>query len=103
MYSRVTQLEIDTMRVDVDAAVELFREDVVPSLREQEGFAGALVLATPDGRGLIVTMWEDEEAAIAAAGLAADAVAGNMTLFKAPPGREYYEVVFADVPAVAIG
>jgi heme-degrading monooxygenase HmoA len=103
MYSRVTQLEIDTMRVDVDAAVELFRDDVVPSLREQEGFEGAVVLATPDGKGLIVTMWEDEEAATAAAGLAADAIAGHITLFKSPPGREVYEVVFADVPAVAIG
>ena len=103
MYSRVTQLEIDTMRVDVDAAVELFRDDVVPSLREQEGFEGAVVLATPEGKGLIVTMWEDEEAATAAARLAADAIAGHITLFKSLPGREVYEVVFADVPAVAIG
>ena len=103
MYSRVTQLEIDTMRFDVDAAVDLFREDVVPSLRAQDGFEGAVVLATPDGKGLILTIWADEEAATAAAGLAAAAVAGHMTLFKAPPGRECYEVVFADVPAVAIG
>ena len=103
MYSRVTQLEIDTMRVDVDAAVELFRTDVLPALEEQDGYEGAVVLATADGKGLIVTMWETEEAAVAAAGFASGALEEHMTLFRAPPGREYYEVAFADVPAVAIG
>jgi hypothetical protein len=41
VYSRVTQLEIDTVRVGADEAVELFRDEVAPLLREQEGYEGA--------------------------------------------------------------
>jgi len=51
MYSRVTLLEIDTMRIDVDAAVELFRERVLPRLHEQDGFLGVYVMGTPRARG----------------------------------------------------
>src|SRR3990170_1907122 len=65
MYSRVTQLEIDTVRADVDEALALFRERVLPHLREQEGFEGVLVLATPDGKGILISFWESEEAAAA--------------------------------------
>jgi heme-degrading monooxygenase HmoA len=70
MYSRVTQLEIDTMRVDVDEAAWLFREHVMPRLREQEGYEGAVALATPEGKGMIVTFWDTEEGARDASGFA---------------------------------
>ena len=40
MYSRVTLLEIDTLRMGMEEAVELFREQVVPGLREQDGYEG---------------------------------------------------------------
>ena len=36
MYSRVTLLEIDTLRVDLESALELFRDRVLPKLREQD-------------------------------------------------------------------
>ena len=58
MYSRVLLLEIDTVRVDVEEATQLFRASVLPALRTREGFEGALVLATPEGKGLILTLWE---------------------------------------------
>ena len=35
MYSRVTLLEIDTMRVDIDDAAALFRAHVAPGLRSR--------------------------------------------------------------------
>ena len=35
MYSRVTLLEIDTMRVDVDDAAQTFRSLVAPRLADQ--------------------------------------------------------------------
>ena len=44
MFARVTLLEIDTMRMDVDDAVELFRERVLPDLRAEPGFEGIHVL-----------------------------------------------------------
>ena len=58
MHSRVTLLEIDTLRVDVDDAVARFRREVVPALQEQEGYAGAIVLATPEGQGMILSFWD---------------------------------------------
>jgi heme-degrading monooxygenase HmoA len=103
MYSRVTLLEIDTLRITIDEATELFRAEVLPRLREQEGFVGAVVLATPEGKGMIVTAWESEAAAAAAAGFASGELERYMTLFRAPPGREYYQVVFAELPDVAVG
>ena len=105
MYSRVTLLEIDTMRIDMDAAVELFREQVLPGLREQEGFEGVYVFGTSEGKGMLVSLWETEEAADATAdtGFYPELLAKYMTLFRAPPGREHYQVLFADAPALATG
>lgn len=97
MYSRVTQLEIDTVRIDVDDAVEVFREEVLPLLREQEGYEGAYVLATEEGKGLLVTFWDTPEAAAETAFYAAQ-LERYVTLFRSPPGRERYEVVVADAP-----
>jgi heme-degrading monooxygenase HmoA len=102
MYSRVTLLEIDTMRSDVSEAAALFEAEVMPQLREQEGFVGAVVLATPEGKGMVVTVWENEEAVAASAGLAARQVERFATLYAAPPGREYYEVLYADMPEIPV-
>ena len=105
MYSRVTLLEIDTMRIDMEAALELFRERVLPSLREQDGFEGVYVLGTPEGKGMLLSLWDTEEAADATAetGFYPEVLAKYVTLFRAPPGREHYEVLFADAPALATG
>ena len=103
MYSRVTLLEVDTLRIDMDAAVALFRDSVVPGLREHEGYEGALVLTTPEGKGMIVTLWVTEEAAGASAAFATGEVERFMTLFRAPPGRDHYEVAYAELPPVSVG
>ena len=102
MYSRVTLLEIDTLRVDIDAAAELFRAEVAPRLAEQEGYEGAVALVTPEGKGMIVTFWETEEGAQDASGIASAGLERNVTMFKSPPGREYYGVAFADMAGVAV-
>jgi hypothetical protein len=103
MYSRVTLLEVDTVRIAVDEAVDLFKTQVLPRLREQEGFEGVVVLATPEGKGMIMSVWEAEEAAADAAGFATGVLDEYMALFSAPPGREYYEVAFAELPGVTVG
>lgn len=105
MFSRVTLLEIDTLRTSVDDALELFKQQVLPELREQEGYEGVVVMATPEGKGLIVTLWDSEEAAEAHGedGFYSDVLARYMTLFRSPPGRERYRVAFAEVPAVTTG
>lgn len=102
MYSRVTLLEIDTVRHTVGGAVELFREAVLPRLRELDGYEGIFVLATPEGKGLLMSLWESEEAAEASTAFAAEELERFVTLFRAPPGREQYEVVLAEPPAVSV-
>lgn len=100
MYSRVTQLEIDTMRMEVNDAVALFRDEVLPGLRALTGYGGSLVLTTVEGKGLIISFWESEQAAEGAAGFATGELERLVTLFRAPPGREQYEVSFAEFPDV---
>jgi heme-degrading monooxygenase HmoA len=102
MYSRVTLLEIDTVRAALGDTVRLFEDEVVPALREQDGYEGVLALTTPDGKGMIVTFWESEAAASATAGFAAGALERHMMLFKSPPGREQYEVAFAELHGVGV-
>lgn len=103
MVARVTLAEIDVMRISIADAVRRFEEQIAPALRERDGFAGVYVLATPDGKALVMTLWESDEAADAAlgSGFYAEQVSRFVTLYRSPPGREIYDVVFADAPAVA--
>ena len=102
MYSRVTLLEIDTLRADVDDGVQQFETTLLPVIREQPGFEGILVMVTPEGRGMVVSLWESEEAVAASAGLAAGAVEEFVTLYRSPPGREHYRVAYAEMPEVTL-
>jgi heme-degrading monooxygenase HmoA len=103
MFTRLTLLEIDTVRTDMESAVELFRTEVLPELHQQPGYAGVLVMATPEGAGAIVSFWETPEAADAAGstGFYADVLARYATIFKSPPGRERYQVALAELPSTA--
>lgn len=103
MYSRVTLLEIDTVRYGLEEAICLFEEYVAPGLRQQDGFEGVLVLATPDGKGMILTLWDTAEAAADASGFASRTLERYMMLFTAPPGREQYKVMFSEMPGALVG
>jgi heme-degrading monooxygenase HmoA len=107
MVARATMAELDPVRMSVEDAVEVFRDSVVPALREQDGFEGVYVLVSPQGQALALTFWRDEEAATA--GLAggrsfyAEQVEKFVTIYRSPPGRETYEVALAEAPALTIG
>ena len=103
MYSRVTLLEIDTLRTTVDEAVAMFEAEVLPDLREQDGYEGLVVLANPDGKAMLVSVWETEDAAIESAEFALEALEHFVTLFRSPPGREQYEVRLAEMPDLIVG
>lgn len=107
MYARVTTLEIDTMRVGVDEALARYRDTFVPQLREQEGYEGVLVFSTPEGKGLVITLWDSEEAALAGTGgeggLYTEVISSFMTMFRAPPGRDHYELAYSDLPSLSTG
>ncbi len=102
MYARVTLLEIDTMRATVPGAVALFDRDVLPELQSQDGYRGVYVLATPEGKAALISLWDTEEQADAGmlSGFYAETLARYVTLFAAPPGRGRYEVLVADIPAL---
>ncbi|HEX3291691.1 MAG TPA: hypothetical protein VHR46_09885 [Gaiella sp.] len=102
MYSRVTLLEIDTLRVEIDDVLERFETEILPGVRELEGYAGVTVMVTPEGKGMVVSFWETEEAVTASAALAASAVEEFVTLYRAPPGRELYRVAYAELPPVPV-
>jgi hypothetical protein len=104
MYARVTQLEIDTTRIDMAQAVALFRQDVLPGLRSLDGFEGTYVLANPDGKALLLTFWATEEAADTQieGGFYGEQLERYAAIFRAPPGRASYSVALAEQPA-AVG
>ena len=103
MFARVTLFEIDTLRISLDDALEQFKELIVPEARKQEGYEGMFVMRTPEGKGVIMSLWASEEAAAAGvtSGYYAEQVAKFMAVFRAPAGREHYEVVFAEAPGTA--
>jgi heme-degrading monooxygenase HmoA len=104
MVARVTLAEIDTVRMPVELAIERFDELVVPALRDQDGFEGFYLLTTREGKGMVLSFWRDEEAAEASlsSGHYAAQLEKFVTLFRAPPGREQYDVSLADGSAIAL-
>ena len=51
MFARVTQLEIDTLRIDVATAIAQYEQDILPLLKQQPGYGGILMLANDQGAG----------------------------------------------------
>ncbi len=102
MFARVTLFEIDTLRTSLDDALEQFKELIVPEARKQEGYEGMYVMRTPEGKGVIMSLWASEEAAATGvtSGYYDEQVAKFMAVFRAPAGREHYEVVFAEAPGM---
>lgn len=102
MYARVTLFELDTVRMPLAEALTRFKETVLPPLRAQPGYEGVYVLATREGKGTLISLWTDEQAAYAglASGFYDQQLAQFMMLFREPPGREHYEVLYADAPAL---
>lgn len=103
MYARVTQFEIDTLRIGLDEALERFKELILPEVRKLPGYRGVLVMRTPEGKGVLVSLWSTPEAAQGGveSGYYDEQVAKFLMFVKQPPGRDHYEVVFSEekVPA----
>ena len=105
MYARVTLLEIDTLRTSVGDALDMYKERVLPALQTMSGYCGAYVLTTSDGKGLVMSLWDTADAADASSdnSFYSGVLDEFMVLFRSPPGRERYEVVFTDEPVTAAG
>ncbi len=103
MYARVTLFELDTVRLPLEAAIGRFNAVVLPELQQQPGYAGVYVLTTPEGKGLLLSLWESEAAAESslATGFYDEQVAKFLMLLREPPGRGHSEVMVAETPAPA--
>jgi quinol monooxygenase YgiN len=103
MFARVTLFEIDTMRIPLAEAERLFDELVVPRLRQQAGFAGFFVMRNPEGKGMVVSLWESLAAAESTveSGYYGEQVGKFITFMRQPPGRDHYEVTRAQMPVNA--
>ena len=103
MYARVTQFEIDTLRISLDEALQRFQEMILPEVRKVPGYRGVFVMRTPEGKGVVVSLWATAEAAQTGveSGYYDEQIAKFVMVVKQPPGRDHYEVVFSEekVPA----
>jgi heme-degrading monooxygenase HmoA len=98
MFARITHFEIDTVRIGLEEALERFKETVLPEVRKQPGYAGVYVLRTPEGKGVLLSLWTSEEAARAGveSGYYEEQISKFLMFTRQPPGRDHYEVVFAE-------
>jgi len=105
MVVRATEAEIDVVRTNPADAVEIFRQSVLPALHEQEGYEGSYVLLSEDGKMLILSFWDSNEAARATrvSGFYQEQVDkfSDLIVYRHAPGREAYEVMIAETPHVA--
>lgn len=59
MYARVTNFQISPYRLD--EAIGVLREQVVPTIQQQNGFKGYLMLVDRGtGNSINITLWEEE-------------------------------------------
>ncbi|MEE8519191.1 MAG: hypothetical protein V3S98_08710 [Dehalococcoidia bacterium] len=101
MYARVTQFQVDPRDTDLDKAQGVFERLVVPEMRKQMGYEGSYLLRARDGKGLLVVLWESEDAATTSesSGFYAEQLGTLLTLLgRIPPEPQNYEVAFADHP-----
>ena len=107
MVARVTLAEVDPVRQNPRTAIELFESSIVPALHEQEGYEGCYVLLSPEGKALVLTFWSSDETARASrlSGFYSAQIEklSDFVVFRAPPGREAYDVVVARSPAHTTG
>ena len=59
MYARVTTIQISPYRLE--EAIGVLREQVVPTIQQQNGFKGYLMLVDRGtGSSINITLWEEE-------------------------------------------
>jgi heme-degrading monooxygenase HmoA len=93
MYARVAQVRIQPECVP--EATRIYQESVVPALRQQAGFKGALLLTQPEsGRGISITLWatEADRTAGEVSGFYQAQLARFAGMFTETPVRDAFEV-----------
>ena len=106
MVVRATEAEIDVVRMNPHDAIDLFKESVISALHEQDGYQGCYVLLSEEGKVLVLTFWETNEAAreTRLSGFYREQIEklADLVVFRQDPGREAYDVVVAEAPHEAL-
>ncbi len=106
MVVRATEAEIDVVRTNPYDAIEMFEQSVISALHEQAGYEGCYVLLSEEGKVLVLTFWESNEAARATrlSGFYGEQIErlADLVVFRQDPGREAYDVVVAEAPHEAL-
>ncbi len=102
VYARVTVFDIDMAKIGVGQAVQFFRDEILPAVRQQPGYQGVWVMGNREGRGLLISLWETEAAAEkgVASGFYDEQAKRFLTFYRQPPERAHYELLLwdGDVP-----
>lgn len=95
MVARVTHVRVKPE--DIEEAVRLFDESVIPAAEQEEGFMGALLLTRDDGRALVVDLCDTVEhmRANERSGFYQTQVAKFAGKLVDRPSREFYDVPVA--------
>ena len=95
MVARVTHVRVKPE--DVEEAVRLFDDSVIPAAEQEEGFMGALLLTREDGRALVVDLCDTVEhmRANERNGFYQTQVAKFAGKLVDRPAREFYDVAVA--------
>ena len=83
-----------------DELIKIFRESVVPEVRQLKGYKGVLYLVDrTSGKGMSLSLWQTEAEMKASeeGGHYSRQVAKVLHLFSKPSSREVYEVTFHEV------
>jgi len=106
MVVRATEAEIDVVRTNPADAIALFKESVLASLHEEEGYLGCYVLLSEEGKLLVLSFWTSNETARATrlSGFYQEQIEkfSDLVIYRQAPGREAYDVVVAEAPQEAI-
>jgi heme-degrading monooxygenase HmoA len=84
---------------ELDKAVEIVKESIVPAAKSQKGYHGFYyMIARKTGKAVAIVLWESEEDAIAneKSHYYQEQLVKTMHLYREPPIREGYEIVIQD-------
>jgi hypothetical protein len=95
MDARVTHVRMNPE--DVEEAVRLFDESVIPAAQQEEGFQGALLLVRDDGSAIAIDLADTREhlRANEASGFYQSQIAKFADKIVGHPTREHYRVAVA--------
>ncbi|MEK9658650.1 MAG: hypothetical protein VW450_01715 [Chloroflexota bacterium] len=101
MFITVSRFAASPREVDFDALQQQLQLDVLPELRHLNGYEGCYLLRAGYQEGMLLLLWETEDAAAAArkSGASADVLAGLLELMsKRLPSAGGFDVAYADHP-----